>query len=164
MALTLFTEHDIYLFKEGSHCRLYDKLGAHTTKHEDKEGVCFAVWVPNAEHVFVIGDFNNWNTTTHPLRIRWDDSGIWERFIPGIKKGMLYKYHIQAKQDDYHVDKSDPYGFAWEISPLTSTQVWELSYVWHDAEWMRLRQKKNNLNAPISIYEVHPGSWRRVHG
>ncbi|MFH1338897.1 MAG: 1,4-alpha-glucan branching protein GlgB [Candidatus Omnitrophota bacterium] len=159
---TLFSEHDIYLFKEGSHFRVYEKLGSHLMNHQGKEGAYFAVWAPNAERVSVIGDFNKWNPATHPLGARWDGSGIWEGFIPGAGKGFLYKYCIVSKYNNYKVDKSDPFAFYWEISPQTASCVWDLDYVWHDQAWMRDRHKYNSLSSPISIYEVHPGSWRRV--
>jgi 1,4-alpha-glucan branching enzyme len=162
LALTRFTENDIYLFKEGNHFCLYDKLGSHFMEHEGQKGVYFAVWVPNAKSVSVIGDFNGWDTQKNPLNLRWDSSGIWECFIPGLQKGTLYKYHIESQYNNYKVDKSDPYGFNLELSPETSTKIGDLEYSWQDSAWMKKRKDNNNLNAPMSIYEVHPGSWRRV--
>ncbi|MFH1778152.1 MAG: 1,4-alpha-glucan branching protein GlgB [Candidatus Omnitrophota bacterium] len=159
---TLFSEQDIYLFKEGSHFRLYEKLGAHKMTIDGKEGVYFAIWVPNAEYVSVIGDFNSWNKNGHPLKSRWDTSGIWEGFIPGVKEGTFYKYHIISKYHNYRVDKSDPYGFYWEVSPKTSSRIWDLKYHWGDEGWMKNRGRFNRLNSPISIYEIHLGSWQRV--
>ncbi|KPJ69515.1 glycogen branching protein [candidate division WOR-1 bacterium DG_54_3] len=159
---SLLTEHDIYLFREGNHFRLYQKLGAHSMEVGKKKGVCFAVWAPNADKVSVIGDFNRWDPKAHSLAPRWDSSGIWEGFIPGLKPGELYKYHISSKQNNYRIDKGDPYAFYWEISPLTASVVWDLEYEWKDEEWMRERGRFNALDAPISIYEVHLGSWRRV--
>lgn len=111
------TSYDIYLFKEGSHFRLFDKLGAHQVTAGGIEGVHFAVWAPNAVSVSVIGDFNAWNRTTHPLAVRWDGSGIWEGFVPGLGRGQFYKYHIVSNRNDYAVDKGDPFAFSWEVAP-----------------------------------------------
>ena len=160
--VSLFTDYDIYLFKQGNHFRLYEKLGAHLMTVNNIQGAFFGVWAPNAANVSVIGDFNGWNTETHPLRMREDGSGIWEGFIPHIKQGTLYKYHIVSKYNHYEVDKGDPYAFYWEVSPKTASIVWDLSYEWKDKEWMTNRYKSNNLQSPFSIYEVHLGSWRRV--
>lgn len=159
---TLFSEQDVYLFKEGSHFRLYDRLGSHVMKVDAMNGFYFAVWAPNAERVSVFGDFNGWNKDSHLLAIRWDGSGIWEGFIPGIKKGSLYKYHIISKVGSYQVDKGDPFSFFWEISPKTASIVWDLDYQWGDKDWMQERSLHNSQKAPVSIYEVHLGSWRRV--
>lgn len=158
---SLFSEHDIYFFKEGSHFKLYDKLGAHEMSINGVNGVYFAIWVPNAKGVFVIGDFNGWDRTKHPLAVRWDSSGIWEGFIPGLKRGDLYKFYIISKHNGYRVEKTDPFGFYWEVSPKTATRVWNLDYQWNDSGWMDNRAKFNNIEAPISIYEVHLGSWMR---
>ena len=160
--VSLFTDYDIYLFKQGNHFRLYEKLGAHLMTVNNIQGAFFGVWAPNAANVSVIGDFNGWNTETHPLRMREDGSGIWEGFIPHIKQGSLYKYHIVSKYNHYEVDKGDPYAFYWEVSPKTASIVWDLSYEWKDSAWMTNRYKSNNLQSPFSIYEVHLGSWRRV--
>ncbi|MFZ5995449.1 MAG: 1,4-alpha-glucan branching protein GlgB [Thermodesulfobacteriota bacterium] len=160
--VSLITEHDTYLFKEGNHFRLYDKLGSHVTTVGDAQGIYFAVWAPNAHKVSVVGDFNGWVPETHPLRSRDDNSGIWEGFIPGIGHGALYKYHIVSNYNDYKVDKGDPYGFLWEAPPRTASVVWDLRYEWNDGEWMKNRRHHNRLDAPFSIYEVHLGSWRRV--
>ena len=160
--LSLFTDHDIYLFKEGNHFNLYHKLGAHCRSVDGTEGVTFAVWAPNAEKVSVIGDFNHWDTESHPLRVRWDGSGIWEGFIPGVSTGTSYKYHIQSRFHGYRADKGDPFAFCWECPPKTASRVWDLGYEWGDEEWMKYRHSFNSLNAPFSIYEVHLGSWRRV--
>ncbi|MBN2245854.1 MAG: 1,4-alpha-glucan branching protein GlgB [Candidatus Aminicenantes bacterium] len=159
---SLFTEQDVYLFKEGNHFRLYDKLGAHSMVAEGKPGVYFSVWAPNAHAVSVIGEFNGWNNNAHPLAIRWDGSGIWEGFIPGIKKGSLYKFHIVSKFGGYQADKGDPFGLYWEVSPKTASIVWDLDYQWGDSDWMQKRSLHNNHEAPVSIYEVHLGSWRRI--
>ena len=160
--VSLFTDYDIYLFKQGNHFRLHEKLGAHLMTVNDIQGAFFGVWAPNAASVSVIGDFNGWNTETHPLRVREDGSGIWEGFIPHIKQGSLYKYHIVSKYNHYEVDKGDPYAFYWEVSPKTASIVWDLSYEWKDKEWMKNRYQSNNLQSPFAIYEVHFGSWRRV--
>jgi 1,4-alpha-glucan branching enzyme len=159
---SLLTDHDIYLFREGNHFRLYEKLGAHLMSVGKKKGVWFAVWAPNAGKVSVIGDFNRWEAGAHPLAPRWDGSGIWEGFIPGLKQGELYKYHIISKHNNYRIDKGDPYAFYWEISPMTASMVWDLEYDWSDEKWMKERGRFNALDAPISIYEMHLGSWRRV--
>ncbi len=163
MSVSLFTDHDIYLFKEGNHFRLYEKMGAHIIEHEGVKGVYFAVWAPNAEMVSVIGDFNSWDTLKNPLSPRRDKSGIWEGFIPGIDKGTIYKYHIRSKYNNYEVDKADPFAFYSEVPPGTASIVWDLQYKWNDEEWMRNRHKNNGLTTPISIYEVHPGSWRQKY-
>ena len=155
------TGHDIYLFKEGNHHRLYDKLGAHIMTIGEECGVFFALWAPNAENVSVAGDFNGWNRESHPLKAREDGSGIWEGFIPDITRGDIYKYHIHSRYNNYKVDKGDPFAFYWEQPPKTASVVWDMDYKWHDSEWMGNRHKHNSLNAPLSIYEVHIGSWRR---
>jgi 1,4-alpha-glucan branching enzyme len=160
--VSLLSDQDIYLFKEGNHFRLYDKLGSHTITHDGKEGVCFAVWAPNAERVSVIGDFNGWNRESHQLSARWDESGIWEGFVPGIGKDFHYKYHIASRYHMYRADKGDPFAVYSEIPPRTASRVWDLDYDWNDADWMAGRYKNNSLEAPFSIYEVHPGSWRRI--
>ena len=160
--VSLFTDHDIYLFKEGNHFRAYNKLGSHLITVGGKEGVYFAVWAPDAGRVSVMGDFNEWNRQSHQLTARWDGSGIWEGFIPGIKKGDIYKYHIIHRYNKHHAEKGDPYAYRSEQPPKTASIVWDLNYEWHDAEWMANRYKANSLNAPYSVYEVHLGSWRRV--
>ncbi|MBI4697666.1 MAG: 1,4-alpha-glucan branching protein GlgB [Nitrospirae bacterium] len=157
-----FTEHDTYLYKEGNHFRLFDKLGSRLMSINGVEGAYFAVWAPNADKVSVIGDFNGWDRNSHYLGSRWDSSGVWEGFIPGIKKGEVYKYHIVSKHNDYSVDKGDPYALYSEVPPRTASVVWDLDYKWNDSDWMANRHKANALNAPYSIYEVHFGSWRRV--
>jgi 1,4-alpha-glucan branching enzyme len=159
---SLLTDHDIYLFKEGSHFNLHDKLGSHLISFGDVQGAYFAVWAPNAKRVSVIGDFNQWNKDSHPLKEREDGSGIWEGFIPGLSSGSTYKYHLLSKYHDYRVDKGDPFAFFWESPPKTGSIVWNLNYEWNDAEWMQNRSKANTLDAPWVIYEVHLGSWRRV--
>jgi 1,4-alpha-glucan branching enzyme len=160
--VSLFTDHDIYLFKEGSHYRLYEKLGSHPMGIDGMEGTYFAVWAPNASSVSVIGEFNEWNPGVHPLQVRGDGSGIWEGFIPGVGSGALYKYHIVSRSDDYEAEKGDPFAFCWEKPPKTASIVWDVRYRWNDDEWMHNRRRANDLDAPFSIYEVHFGSWRRV--
>ena len=157
----LITDQDVYLFKEGKHFRLFDKLGAHPGEVGGVPGIHFAVWAPNARSVSVTGDFNRWDQGAHPLAVRWDGSGIWEGFIPGILSGSVFKYHIISRVKDHAVDKGDPFAFRWEVPPHTASLVWSLDYVWKDAAWMERRQSRNALDAPQSIYEIHLGSWRR---
>lgn len=159
---SLFTDFDIHLFKEGSHHRLYEKLGSHPMSVGKSDGTYFAVWAPNAEYVSVVGEFNGWNRDSHPLGVRWDGSGIWEAFLPGIGKGTLYKYFIRSKTNGYSVEKGDPFALHWEAPPKTASVVWDMSYGWHDKRWYERRAKHNGLDSPISVYEVHLGSWRRV--
>ncbi len=158
---SLLTDHDLYLFNEGTHYRLYEKLGARLGEARGQRGVYFAVWAPNAEQVSVLGDFNHWNPTSHPLRPR-GVSGIWEGFIPGVEPKTLYKYHIASRYHGYRVDKTDPFAFYRQRPPDTAGIVWDLSYSWHDQAWMAERSARQQWNAPISIYEVHLGSWARV--
>jgi 1,4-alpha-glucan branching enzyme len=156
------TEHDIYLFKQGRHFRLYNKLGAHLVTADGEEGTLFAVWAPNAAAVSVIGDFNNWRPGVHPLRVREDGSGIWEGFVAGAGRGMRYKYRLRSREKGFEVSKGDPFALRWEQPPQTASVIWALDYEWNDGEWMARRADCNALTAPISIYELHPGSWRRV--
>ncbi len=161
---SLLTDHDIYLFKEGSHSRLFEKLGSHPMTVDGVAGTLFAVWAPNAGQVSVMGDFNGWNNGSHRLTSRWDGSGIWEGFVPGIGNGSLYKYHVISHHKGYRVDKGDPFAFVWELSHKTGSAsvVWDLGYEWNDGNWMKERHKANALDAPVSVYEMHIGSWRRV--
>jgi len=159
-APTLITEDDLYLFNEGTHYRLYEKLGAHPLVANGMEGTYFALWAPDAERVSVIGDFNDWRKDANPLSPR-GSSGIWEGFVPGVGKGACYKYHIRSRYHMFRVDKSDPVGFRHETPPRTASIVWDLDYEWGDGEWMRERAARNAFDAPISIYEVHLGSWMR---
>lgn len=158
---SLLTDDDLYLFNEGSWLRAYEKLGAHPVQLGDETGVYFAVWAPNAREVSVIGDFNGWKPGVHPLAPR-GNSGIWEGFLPGIGVGARYKYHIVSHYNNYRVDKADPYGVFHETPPRTASIVWDLSYEWHDQQWMAQRRQRNALDAPMLIYEVHLGSWMRV--
>jgi len=159
--VSLLSSDDLFLFNEGSHFNLYDKLGAHVLTSDGREGTCFAVWAPDAERVSVAGDFNGWNRDTHPLGAR-GQSGIWEGFIPGIGKGTLYKYHVRSRFHGYRADKADPYAVLNETPPKTASVVWDLDYTWRDEEWMNGRAAHNRLDAPMSIYEMHLGSWMRV--
>jgi 1,4-alpha-glucan branching enzyme len=158
---SLFTADDIYLFNEGNHFRLYEKFGAHLVSWNKHQGVNFSVWAPNAKQVSVMGNFNNWNKDSHQLR-PLKHSGIWEGFIPGLDSGTLYKYHIRSRYAQYQADKTDPFAFHTELSPQTASAVWDIGYDWKDSEWMNSRQRHNSREAPISIYEMHLGSWRRV--
>ncbi|HTV49829.1 MAG TPA: 1,4-alpha-glucan branching protein GlgB [Steroidobacteraceae bacterium] len=156
------TPNDIYLFKEGTLYRAYEKMGAHPDVVEGVAGTRFAVWAPNAEAVSVVGDFNGWNPDAHALAARWDHSGIWEGFVAHAGPGTLYKYHIRSRFGGYRVDKADPYALRSEVPPRTASVVADLAYDWNDLEWQRDRSRMNALDAPWSIYEVHFGSWRRV--
>jgi len=159
--ITRLTDDDIYLFNEGSHYRLYDKLGSHYTVKDGVAGTYFAVWAPNARQVFVTSEFNGWSRSAHPLSSR-GQSGIWEGFIPGAGKGALYKYYIISRHHNYRVEKADPLALYNETPPKTGSIIWDLDYTWGDQAWMQKRRERNALDAPISIYEVHLGSWRRV--
>ena len=158
---SLFTDFDIDLFKAGKHFRLYEKLGAHLTEVNGVKGVYFAVWAPSAKKVSVVGDFNYWVEGQHDLFVRWDGSGIWEGFIPGIDKGTTYKYKIQSHNNSIITEKADPFALYCEKPPHTASVIWDLDYKWKDAKWMETRADKNALDKPHSVYEVHLGSWRR---
>ncbi len=160
--VTLFTDHDMYLFREGSHYRLYEKMGSHMLERDGERGTYFAVWAPNAGDVAVMGDFNGWSRAAHYLKAREDGSGIWEGFVPGVGKGALYKYRVRSRHGRYEADKGDPFARYWECPPRTASIVWDESYAWNDSHWMQNRHSKNSLESPLSIYEVHFGSWRRV--
>jgi 1,4-alpha-glucan branching enzyme len=157
----LLTEQDLYLFNEGSHYRLHDKMGAHLVTQKDHAGAVFSVWAPNARSVSVVGSFNSWDPKSHRLEPR-GSSGIWEGFIAGVTQGALYKFHIESQSRGYSVDKADPIGLLHETPPRTASVVWDLTYEWGDREWMEKRAARNSLNAPQAIYEVHLGSWMRV--
>jgi 1,4-alpha-glucan branching enzyme len=159
--VTRLSAQDLYLFNEGTHSRLYRKLGAHLMSRDGGEGTYFAVWAPAAQHVSVVGDFNGWQPGDHTLRPR-ESSGIWEGFIPGLGQGTVYKYHIGSHYHGYRVEKADPFAFFSEPPPRTASVVHGLDYPWDDGEWMATRRKRNSIRAPISIYEVHLGSWMRV--
>ena len=158
---TLLTSFDLHLFNEGKHNRLFDKLGSHIVEIDGRRGTYFAVWAPNAERISVVGDFNGWNIDSHPMNPR-ESSGVWEAFIPELAQGTVYKYHIRSRYHMYTVDKADPYGYYNEVPPKTASIVWDLGYEWNDREWMRKRHERQKFEAPMSIYEVHLGSWMRV--
>lgn len=158
---SLFTEFDINLFKAGKHYRLYEKFGSHIVTVDGVKGTYFAVWAPSAKMVSVIGDFNFWLEGEHQLNVRWDGSGIWEGFIPKVGKGATYKYKIQSTNNDVTTEKADPFARRCEHPPKTASEVWEDDYDWKDKKWMKNRKKKNALNAPFSVYEVHLSSWKK---
>ncbi len=153
---TLLGEQDLHLFNEGTHCRLYEKLGAVMREG----GTFFAVWAPGASRVSVIGDFNSWTPGLHPLQAR-GSSGIWEGFVPGVGEHALYKFHVASESSGWSAEKADPFGAMHEQHPGTASIVRGLDYAWGDSAWMKERKRRNALDAPISIYEVHLGSWQR---
>jgi 1,4-alpha-glucan branching enzyme len=156
----MLTEHDVYLFKEGSHGRLYEKLVCHLVAG----GAHFAVWAPNARSVAVVGEWNDWDRTANRLTVRPDGSGIWEGFARGVAHGHAYKFHVVSQRRDYAVDKADPFAVYAQVPPETASRAWSTDYEWGDGDWMKSRSRANALDAPISIYEVHLGSWRRAEG
>jgi 1,4-alpha-glucan branching enzyme len=158
--VSLLTDDDLHLFNEGTHYDLWKKLGSHVMRSGEVSGTYFAVWAPNARWVSVIGEFNQWDKGRHSLRQR-GRSGIWEGLIPNIEHGALYKYHIASHVGGYSADKADPYAFQHETPPQRGSIVSELDYDWNDQAWMDARYERNRLEAPIAIYEVHLGSWRR---
>ncbi|WP_299063960.1 1,4-alpha-glucan branching protein GlgB [uncultured Polaribacter sp.] len=160
-AHSLFTEFDINLFQAGKHYRLYEKFGSHIISVNGVKGTYFAVWAPSAKSVSVVGDFNYWLEGEHHLNVRWDGSGIWEGFIPEIGKGTVYKYKIRSNNNDITTEKADPFARRCEHPPKTASEVWEDDYAWNDKKWMKNRKKKNALDAPFSVYEVHLGSWKK---
>ncbi|WP_026776769.1 1,4-alpha-glucan branching protein GlgB [Polaribacter sp. Hel_I_88] len=161
IAHSLFTEFDINLFKGGKHYRLYEKFGSHIITVDGVEGTYFAVWAPSAKSVSVIGDFNYWLEGEHQLNVRWDGSGVWEGFIPGVTKGAIYKYKIRNTSNNVTTEKADPFARRCEHPPKTASQVWEDDYQWKDKKWMKNRKKNNALDAPYAVYEVHLGSWKK---
>ena len=155
----MLSDFDLHLLGEGRHWKSYEKLGAQLETIDGVAGVTFAVWAPNADLVSVVGDFNGWDGASHRMHKRIP-SGIWELFVPGLGPGTLYKFRVHA--DGTHADRTDPYGFAAEVPPRTASIVTDLTaYQWRDGDWMADRASRNALAAPISIYEVHLGSWRR---
>ena len=159
MAAVVLSEQDIYLFREGTHSHLFEHLGCHPAG----DGARFAVWAPGAKAVSVIGEWNAWDPGATPLQPRWDASGIWEGHASGAQRGHAYKYRVLAA-DGHPMDKADPYAFYAELPPATGSRVWSLEYEWGDEQWMTTRRTKNALDAPVSIYEMHAGSWRRRNG
>ena len=157
------TDHDVYLFREGSHTRLYEKLGCHFAE-PGRDGAHFSVWAPNARAVSVVGDFNGWDAGALALEPRPDSSGIWQGYSPAVRQGDTYKFLVTGP-DGRGTYKGDPFAFSWETPPRTASRAWRLDYTWNDANWMRDRRRHMALDAPFSIYEVHLGSWRRgAHG
>ncbi len=160
MATSLLSDWDYHLFNEGSHTRLWEKLGSHVVTRDGVSGTMFAVWAPNAASVSIIGDWNDWNPEKRYLEDR-GPSGIWEGFVPHVGKGAHYKFHIRSKYNGYRVDKADPFGILHETPPATASVIWDLDYEWRDDDWMRDRAQRNAFTAPMSIYEMHIGSWKR---
>ncbi len=159
----VISDFDRHLFNEGTHQEVYEKLGAHLMEISGVRGVLFAVWAPNARSVSVIGDFNAWDNRRHPMRVL-GSSGIWELFVPGLAQGDTYKFAVKTQHGRVQ-DKADPYGFFGEVRPKTGSRVWDITkYAWKDSGWMAERAKTQNLAKPMSVYEVHPGSWKRVPG
>jgi len=154
---------DLFLFNSGRHYRLYNKLGAHPVGRKSAKGVYFAVWAPNAERISVIGDFNNWDKGALPLS-SVGQSGVWEGFSPDAAEGDCYKFHLVSNHRNYRVDKADPFAFCTEAPPRKASRIWRLDYSWKDQEWMRARARSDWLREPVSIYEVHLGSWKRSPG
>src|SRR5438874_9235378 len=162
-APSIFSDFDLYLFGQGKHFQIYEKMGAHPRTVNGVSGVHFAIWAPNALVISVIGDFNEWKRGANLMSLRHRDLGVWECFVPGLLPGMLYKYAIYSRFNNYTVDKTDPYGFAAELRPRTASIVADVhQHVWQDEEWMQTREKHHQLSSPISIYEVHLASWRHI--
>ena len=160
---SIFSDFDLYLFGQGKEYAIYEKMGAHQRTVNGVAGVHFAVWAPNALSISVIGDFNNWDRGANLMRRRHDDLGVWECFIPGLQAGALYKYAIYSRFNNYTAEKTDPYGFATELRPKTASIVADIhQHPWQDEAWMQKRGQRQQLSSPISIYEVHLGSWRHV--
>ncbi len=157
----ILTDYDLHLIGEGTHYRKYEKLGAHVIEIGGVKGVHFAVWAPNAKSVSVIGDFNRWDDRRHPMRLLVG-SGIWEIFVPGLGEGELYKFSIKSRYHNYRSVKADPYGFFFEVRPKSASIVCDINgYSWGDKKWMKKRERANWFESPVSIYEVHLGSWMR---
>ncbi len=157
-------EMDEYLMAEGRHLQLYRRLGAHPLEHEGVVGVAFAVWAPNARRVSIVGDFNAWDGRRHPMRKRLG-GGVWELFVPALERGAVYKYEILGAHGELMPLKADPLAFSQEMPPATASRVCGLTrHEWGDADWMSSRAARQNVSAPVSIYEMHLGSWRRSGG
>ncbi len=159
-AASRLTDDDLYLFNEGSHLHLHEKLGSHLTDVDGVAGTYFAVWAPNAERVSVVGDFNGWDRSADALGLK-GSSGIWEGFVAGASHGDAYKYHVVSAHDGYTVDKADPFAVHAETPPKTASKIWDLDYEWGDDDWMATRGDRHGLDAPMNVYEMHLGSWRR---
>ena len=156
------SDYDVYLFREGKHSRLYEKLGSHPLEVDGVLGTHFAVWAPNAASVSVVGDFDSWDPKGAPLFPHEDGSGLWEGFVQGVGEGALYKYSVSSRFNGYTVEKSDPFAFFCEVPPKTASVVHEASFEWGEGPWEAERRRRNSLEAPMSVYECHLGSWRRV--
>lgn len=161
IAHSLITDHDVFLFKEGRHYALFTILGAHSHTLNGLEGVQFAVFAPRAAKVEVIGDFNAWDGRAYPLFFRYDESGIWEGFIPDVKLGALYKFRIYSELDNVIRDKADPFARCTQMMPATASIVWQSGFAWSDSNWLMAREKWKALEQPVSIYEIHLGSWKK---
>jgi 1,4-alpha-glucan branching enzyme len=159
----MISDTDLFLFNEGRHHRLWEKMGAHPATVEGVAGAHFAVWAPDAASVAVVGDWNGWNREAAPLQPR-GTSGIWEGFVPGAVRGTRYKFHVASRHVGYRADKADPFAIRSETPPATASIVWDLDYRWGDESWMAGRAERQGLRAPMSVYEVHLGSWRRPGG
>ena len=159
---SIISDFDVNLFDSGKHTKMFDKLGSHITEVNGESGVYFAVYAPAALQVQVIGDFNYWNGYEHNLNVRWDGSGIWEGFIPGVGLGALYKYRIYSNHDSAIREKADPYARLYENPPKTASVVWHDDYKWQDEEWMATREEKAGLDSAMTIYELHLGSWKKT--
>lgn len=159
---SLLTDFDISLFSAGKHFKLYEKLGSTPLEVAGVQGTYFAVWAPNAERLSVIGNFNDWDAEAHPLIPRWDSSGIWEGFVPGAGVNDLYKYAIKVRGGGM-IEKGDPFAEMWEVPPSTASIIRSFDPKWTDSSWMKNRKQRNALDAPISVYEVHLGSWKRKY-
>jgi 1,4-alpha-glucan branching enzyme len=157
---SLFSDVAIQNFQNGTHYSLYELFGNKQIEVANTKGTYFSVWAPNATAVFVVGNFNDWNNQSHPLKVRLDQSGIWEGFIPNILQGEVYKYHIHGV-NDVRLDKADPFAHYAELRPLTASITWQTKYDWKDAAWMEKRKVVNQINQPYSVYEVHLASWMR---
>lgn len=157
---SLLTDEEVKNFQTGTNYNLYEKFGSKSIQVNDIWGMYFCVWAPNASSVCVVGNFNDWHKTSHPLTPRWDKSGIWEGFIPGVGLGEVYKYSIVGYKGRI-TEKGDPFSHFWEMRPRTASITWDMYYEWEDKEWMETRKDKNALDAPWSVYEVHLASWQR---
>ncbi len=158
--VSLLTDFDIHLFRSGKHFKLYEKLGAHPANFKNQQGTYFAVWAPNATAISVIGNFNHWQNGQQNLSPRWDESGIWEGFFPGIETGETYKFAIHSNTGEY-LEKADPFAFYAEIAPRTASIIWDQKFSWNDSAWLEKRKSLIGKAQPYSVYEVHLGSWRR---
>jgi 1,4-alpha-glucan branching enzyme len=159
----MLSEHDIYLFREGTHATLYERLGCHFISPDDEDGAHVALWAPNAREISVIGAWNGWKPGVDVLRPRWDHSGIWEADVAAIRQGHSYKFALTTASGEV-VDRADPFAFAAEVAPAFASRAWRLDYDWQDAAWMKDRHRANAMDAPHSVYELHLGSWRRPSG